>query len=170
MLYVLGHGKTTSQNLYGLERLIHNKVAIGAYLLSGDYLHFIPDERYRPVRQAVMGAGIKLMNELRAELKASPPVLPEMTAPKPGKLEGEQLASVMKELRWQERRLLEKSSDILDYKELPEKLARIEAKFVPFAEQEFRRVPPEKGEMEDIIARAGLPKESSARLRLLIPR
>jgi hypothetical protein len=138
-------------------------------MLGGDYLRFIPGPKYQQARLAILGAGIKLMDELREELKRKAPVLPELTAD-PDKLEGEDRAKAIKELHEQQRFRLATSSAIIAYKELPERLREMEAKFIAFAEQEYRLVSPEKGEIENIIAHAGLPKEASERLRLLIPR
>ena len=160
------------------------KAKIGSLLLGGDYLHFLPGAEYRKGRATVIGAGMDLMRELRAELKAPPPVLVEMTVRfsmqgwKEEALSKEQaLLGVIKDFRdpnriWreQQRLRLEGSSALLARKEIPEKLSRMESDFVALVEQEYRRIPAEKGEIEDIVARAGLPRYAEARLKLLILR
>ena len=184
MVYILSHDKTTAMDSYGLCYLVDWKGQIGKYLIGGDYLHFISDGKYRGARIAVTDAGIKLMDELRNALKAEPPLKIEVTAVhSPSSWKGEPVSkeealsgSIPKiwdaNRLWNEQRRLrfEASAAIGSLKDIPELLKVMETEFVAFTEREYRRAPPEKGEMESIIARAGLPKNATERLKKLIPR
>ena len=169
-LHVLNHADTTSRFPYGADVLVRVKARIGVLLVGGDYLHFLPPSEYKSTRSSVIDAAINLMSALRNEQKRDPLVLPELTAdPRKSGLKGEELDKVVKKLREQERLRLAASSSILAHEELPQWLSDMEANFVTFVEQEYRRVPPDKGEIENIIAHAGLPADASARLKLLVP-
>ena len=168
---ILSHADTTSKYPYGVNVLIPKKARIGIHLIGGDYLHRLSEDEYRKARPAVIEAATNLMAALRSEQKAGPPVFTLPTA-NPDKFgtEGEAFDRALAELREQQRMGFVSSAAILSHKDIPEYLRRIESNFVTFVEQEYRRVPPEKDEMESVIARAGLSKEATERLKKLIPR
>ncbi len=170
-LYVLGHGDTTPKYPYAANVLVPKKARIAILLVGGEYLNRLPEDEYRKARPAMIETVTKLMAALRSERKAGPPVFTLPTAD-PAKFgtEGEAFDRALAELREQQRMGLVSSAAIISHKEIPEYLHKIEANFVTFVEQEYRRFPPEKDEMETIIARAGLPKEATERLKKLIPR
>ncbi len=170
-VYVLSHADTTSKYPYGVNVLIPKKARIAIHLTTGDYLHRLSQDEYRKARPAVIETVTKLMAALRSEQKAGPPVFTLPTAD-PAKFgtEGEAFDRALAELREQQRMQLAAGAAIASHKELPEYLRKIETNFVTFVEQEYRRFPPEKDEMETIITRAGLPKEATERLQKLIPR
>ncbi len=170
-IYVLSHADTTSKYPYGANVLVPRKARIAILFVGGEYLNRLPEDEYRKARPAMVETVTKLMAALRREQKAGPPVFTLPTAdPSKFGTEGEAFDRALAELREQQRMQNVTGAAISNHKELPEYLRKIEANFVTFVEQEYRRFPPEKDEMETIIARAALPKEATERLKKLIPR
>ena len=148
------------------------KAEIGRMLLGGDYIYYyFGGADYRKNRTAVLEAGISLLDALRKDYAAGPLAMERWTpfTLKPG-LSEEERAAAYKQRRDEDDAQRAKSMAVLCRKRFPEAIARLEKAFTAFAEQEYRRIPPEKDEMESIIARAGLPKEATERLNKLIPR
>lgn len=169
-LYVLDHPNTTDKVPYPAIVLV-SKATVGELMLGGDYIYYyFGGAEYRKNRTDVLDAGISLMNALRKEQLAKPVVLPAVTAdPRKRGLSEEEKAAAFKLLRREEDVMLTASLAVIRQKDIPVCLQRIEKSFASFAEQEYRRIPPEKGEIEKIVERAGLPKDAAERLKKLIP-
>ena len=169
-LHILGHRSTPPQDPYGIVSLVRKKGEIVRMMLAGDYLGFVSAGEYRKTRKTVMDAGIVLMNDLRTELKATPPTMPELDSEwQKGHMTDEKRKALVARAKERGQQRLAVSAELITREDLPKVLGRIESNFVKFADQEYRRVPPEKGEMEKIIERAALPEEATARLKVLIP-
>ena len=166
--HVLNH--PTEGSPYAKTILEQCKSPMVQMMLGGDYLKVLSAEEYRNARRAVLKMGTSHMDELRKAFKDGAPRIPPPDMEyKEKDLSEEKRAMLIKRFERRSEEITAASADVIAVKKIPEVLEEIETRFVKFVEQEYRRVSPEKGELEAIIAKAGLPEEATARLKVLIP-
>lgn len=166
--YILKQPNTSTDFPYGGPFLFYNKGPIAEILVGSDYISILPEPERKRIRGVIIATMVSLFTNLRSEAESDALILPTVSEEwKKNGLSDEERERLLVKANEQLKQVTFASIAVIAHKKIPTMADELESKFLRFLEREYKQVPPEKGEIEKILATKGLSQNTRDRLSAL---